>query len=422
MTNAQTVAEKIISRHSRRTVSAGDIVIVPVDGAMATDATGPMAIQAFRQMGGESLWDPDKVSLIIDHAAPAPNERIANLHHMLRDFHQEMGGHFYDVGAGICHQLMVENDHVRPGDIFVGADSHTPTYGALNAFAVGVGSTDLAAVLLTGKIWLKVPETIRIDLEGRLPKGIAAKDVILFLLGQITIAGATYMAVEFGGPAVAPLSLASRMTLANMTAEMGAKTGLVDPQGLELPYEFEPAVADPGAAYTERYSFDVSDLRPQIALPHSPDNVGDIDAALGRRVDQAFIGSCTNSRLEDLHMAARILRGRRVHPRVRLVIAPASDNVWRAALADGTVQALADAGATFITSGCGPCVGTHQGIPGDGEAVISSTNRNFQGRMGNPRADIYLGSPAVVAAAALRGEITDPVALLEEEDAEWELL
>ncbi len=192
MTNAQTVAEKIISRHSERTVTAGDIVIVPVDGVMATDATGPMAIQAFRQMGGESLWDPDKVSLIIDHAAPAPNERIANLHQMLRDFHDEMGGHFYDVGAGICHQLMVENDHVRPGDIFVGADSHTPTYGALNAFAVGVGSTDLAAVLLTGKIWLKVPETIRIELEGQLPKGIAAKDVILFLLGQLSIAGATY--------------------------------------------------------------------------------------------------------------------------------------------------------------------------------------------------------------------------------------
>lgn len=422
MTNAQTVAEKIISRHSERTVTAGDIVIVPVDGVMATDATGPMAIQAFRQMGGESLWDPDKVSLIIDHAAPAPNERIANLHQMLRDFHDEMGGHFYDVGAGICHQLMVENDHVRPGDIFVGADSHTPTYGALNAFAVGVGSTDLAAVLLTGKIWLKVPETIRIELEGQLPKGIAAKDVILFLLGQLSIAGATYKAVEFGGPAVTPLSLASRMTLANMTAEMGAKTGLVDPQGLERPYEFEPVVADPGASYARRYQFDVSDLRPQIALPHSPDNVGDIDAVLGRRVDQAFIGSCTNSRLEDLHMAARILRGRRVHPRVRLVIAPASDNVWRAALADGTAQALAEAGATFITSGCGPCVGTHQGVPGDGETVISSTNRNFQGRMGNPRADIYLGSPAVVAAAALRGVITDPVALLEEEDAEWELL
>ena len=422
MSLKQTIAEKIISRHCERTVSAGDIVVAPVDGVMATDATAPLAIQAFREMGGEALWDAGKVSLVIDHAAPAPNERVANLHQMMREFHSQMGGHFYDVGAGICHQLMVENDHVRPGDIFVGADSHTPTYGAVNAFAVGVGSTDLAAVLLTGKIWLKAPETMRIELEGELPKGIAAKDVILFLLGQLTIAGATYKAVEFGGPAVAPLSLASRMTLANMTAEMGAKTGLVDPQGLELPYSFEPMLADAGAHYDERYRFDVSRLRPQIALPHSPDNVADIDTALGRRVDQAFIGSCTNSRLEDLHMAARILRGKQIDPRVRLVIAPASDNVWRAALADGTVQTLAEAGATFITSGCGPCVGTHQGIPGDGETVISSTNRNFQGRMGNPRADVYLGSPAVVAAAALQGEITDPVALLEEEDGEWELL
>lgn len=419
---AQTISEKIISRHAQREVRAGDIVIVPVDGVMATDATGPFAIRAFREMGGEALWDPQRVSLIIDHAAPPPNERTANLHRMMRAFHEEMGGHFYDVGAGICHQLMVENEHVRPGAIFIGADSHTPTYGAVNAFAAGVGSTDLAAVLLTGKIWLKVPETIKIELTGALPKGIAAKDVILSLLGQLTLSGATYKAVTFSGPVVAGLSLASRMTLANMTAEMGAKTGIVDPEGLELPYDFTSVRADAGAAYAQTVRLDVSDLRPQIAIPHSPDNVRPIDAALGRPVDQAFIGSCTNSRLEDLHMAARVLRGKEVHPRVRLVIAPASKNVFEAALQDGTVQALTAAGATFITSGCGPCVGTHQGVPGDDEVVISSTNRNFQGRMGNPRASIYLGSPAVVAASALRGEIADPVALLEEEEESWEML
>ncbi|MDX1688916.1 MAG: 3-isopropylmalate dehydratase large subunit [Candidatus Promineifilaceae bacterium] len=418
----QTISEKIISRHARKAVHAGDIVIVPVDGVMATDATGPFAIRAFREMGGEALWDPESVSLIIDHAAPAPNERTANLHRMMRDFHEEMGGHFYDVGAGICHQLMVENEHVRPGDIFIGADSHTPTYGAVNAFAAGVGSTDLAAVLLTGKIWLKVPETIKIELIGEMPRGIAAKDVILSLLGRLTLSGATYKAVEFTGPAVAPLTLASRMTLANMTAEMGAKTGLVDPQGLDLPYPFTPVRADDDAEYVQTMRLDVSDLRPQIAIPHSPDNVRPLDDALGQPVDQAFIGSCTNSRLEDLQMAARILRGKNVHPRVRLVIAPASRNVFEAALEDGTVQALTAAGASFITSGCGPCVGTHQGIPGDGEVIISSTNRNFQGRMGNPRASIYLGSPAVVAASALRGEIADPVALLEEEEGSWELL
>jgi len=418
----QTISEKIISRHAEKKVHAGDIVIAPVDGVMATDATGPFAIRAFREMGGQALWDPERVSLIIDHAAPPPNERAANLHRMMRDFHDEMGGHFYDVGSGICHQLMVENEHVRPGDLFIGADSHTPTYGAVNAFAAGVGSTDLAAVLLTGKIWLKVPETIKIELTGVLPRGIAAKDVILTLLGQLTLSGATYKAVEFTGPVVAGLTLASRMTLANMTAEMGAKTGIVDPQGLELPYAFTPVHADAGAEYVQTVRLDVSHLRPQIAIPHSPDNVRPVDDALGKPVDQAFIGSCTNSRLEDLHMAARILRGKKIHPHVRLVIAPASKNVFEAALRDGTVQALTAAGATFITSGCGPCVGTHQGVPGDDEVVISSTNRNFQGRMGNPRASIYLGSPAVVAASALRGEIADPVALLEEEEGSWDIL
>jgi len=419
---AQTIAEKILSQHAGHPVSAGEIIIVPVDGAMATDATAPLAIKAFEEMGGRRLWDPGRVSFIIDHASPAPNERIGNLHRLMREFHQRMGGHFYDVGEGICHQLMVENGHVRPGDLFVGADSHTPTYGALGAFAVGVGSTDLAAVMLTGKIWLKVPETIRIELDGRIPKGCSAKDLILFLVGRLSVSGATYQAIEFAGPAVHALSLASRMTVANMAAEMGAKTGFVDMAGLQLPYEFAPLHPDADAPYRARYRFDVSELTPQVALPHSPDNVRPITELLGRRIDQAFIGSCTNARLEDLHMAARVLQGRQISSRVRLIIAPASKKVLDAALEDGTVLALSRAGATFITSGCGPCVGTHLGIPGDGEVVISSTNRNFRGRMGNPQASIYLGSPAVVAASALFGEISDPVALLEGEQVEWELL
>lgn len=417
----QTVSEKIISRHAGAPVEAGQIAVVPVDGVMATDATAPFAIKAFEEMGGQRLWDPERVSWVIDHASPAPNERVANLHRLMRDFAGRLGGHFYDVGEGICHQLMVENDHVRPGDIFVGADSHTPTYGALNAFAVGVGSTDLAAVLLTGKIWLKVPETIRIELLGQIPKGITAKDLILFLVGQMGIAGATYKAIEYTGEALQPLSLASRMTVANMSAEMGAKTGLVDPTGLVLPYDFEPILPDPGADYLESYRFDVSNLQPQVAIPHLPDNVRPIEEVAGQRVDQAFIGSCTNARLEDLQMAARILQGQRIHPRVRLIIAPASKRVFNEALADGTIQALSESGATLITSGCGPCVGTHQGIPGDDEVIISSTNRNFRGRMGNPKAQIYLGSPAVVAASALRGEITSPVELLAGSETEWEL-
>jgi 3-isopropylmalate/(R)-2-methylmalate dehydratase large subunit len=416
----QTVSEKIISQHAGYPVTAGDIAIVPVDGAMATDATAPFAIQAFEAMGGTRLWDAERVSWILDHATPPPNERIGNLHRLMRDFHRRMGGHFYEVGEGICHQLMVEDARVQPGQIFAGADSHTPTYGALNAFAVGVGSTDLAAVLLTGKIWLKVPETIRLELDGELPPGLSAKDLILFLVGRMSISGATYKAIEYTGPALRSLSLASRMTVANMSAEMGAKTGLVDPAGLELPYAFKPVLPDADAAYVASHRFDVSGLRPQVAAPHSPDAIRPIDDVLGQRIDQAFIGSCTNARLEDLQMAARVLRGRKVNPRVRLIIAPASRRVFNAALKDGTVATLSEAGATFITSGCGPCVGTHQGVPGDGEVIISSTNRNFRGRMGNPRAEIYLGSPAVVAAAAVTGQITDPAEVLA--GAAWELL
>jgi 3-isopropylmalate/(R)-2-methylmalate dehydratase large subunit len=332
-----------------------------------------------------------------------------------------MGGHFYDVGEGICHQLMVENGHVRPGDIFVGADSHTPTYGALNALAIGVGSTDLAAVLLTGKIWLKVPETILIELSGTFPIGVTAKDLILYCVGQLSISGATYKAIEFAGEALRPLSLASRMTIANMSAEMGAKSGFVDPTGLKLPYEFIPTYPDSNAEYSESYHFDVSTLQPQVAAPHYPDRVVAVGEVAGQPVDQAFIGSCTNARLEDLQMAAQVLRGKKIHSRVRLIIAPASKRVLNKALKDGTAAILSEAGATFITSGCGPCVGTHQGVPGDGEVIISSTNRNFRGRMGNRHAEIYLGSPAVVAASALAGEISDPVKILAGEKVEWEL-
>jgi 3-isopropylmalate/(R)-2-methylmalate dehydratase large subunit len=404
----QTSAEKIISRHVGKKVTAGEIAIVPVDGAMATDTTAPMAIQAFRQMGGCHLWDAAKLSLVLDHAAPAPNERISNLHRMMREFARETGCHFYEVGVGICHQLMVEHDHVRPGHIFTGADSHTPTYGALGALSMGMGSTDLAAVMLTGKTWLKVPRTIRLLLHGRLPSGVYAKDLVLYLVGRLGIAGATYEAVEFGGTAVQALTLASRMTLANMVAEMGAKAALIDTTGLALPYAFEPLLPDPQASYRAVYEVDASQLRPQIALPHSPDHVVDIDRALGQKVQMAFIGSCTNARLEDFHAAADVLRGNQIAPGVRLIIAPASRQVFNAALHDGTIATLSEAGASFITSGCGPCVGTHQGVPADDEVVISSTNRNFRGRMGNPNAQIYLASPAVVAAAAVAGEIVHP--------------
>ena len=404
----QTVAEKIISKHAGHAVKAGDIAIVPVDGAMATDATAPLAIEAFRKMGGTRLWDASRFALVLDHATPAPNERIANLHQLMRAFACEMACQLYDVGEGICHQLMVEHGHVRPGDIFTGADSHTPTYGALGAFAVGMGSTDLAAVMLTGQTWLKVPHSIKIVLHGTLPAGVVVKDVILYLVGRLGISGATYEAVEFTGTAVTNLSLSSRMTLANMVAEMGAKAGLVDTNGLQLAAEFDPITPDPNADYRAVYEVDISNLRPQIAIPHSPDNVMDIDMVVGQKVSMAFIGSCTNGRLEDWQAAARVLAGHKLAPGVRLIMAPASKAVFDAALQDGTAAILSRAGATFITSGCGPCVGTHQGIPGNDEVVISSTNRNFRGRMGNPNSQVYLASPAAVAAAAVAGEIVDP--------------
>ncbi len=407
-----TIAEKIIYQHTGRQTRAGDIAITPVDGAMATDTTAPMAIRAFGEMGGQRVWDASRFHLVIDHAAPAPNERIANLHTMMRHFAQEQQCSLYDIGQGICHQIMVEQQHVRPGHIFIGADSHTSTYGALNAMACGVGSTDLAAVMLTGKIWLKVPHTIRIDCRGALPAGVAAKDLVLFLTGQLSISGATYQSVEFTGDTFASLTLAGRMAVANLLAEMGAKTGFVDAAGLVLPYDFEPTLADADAHYARTMTFDVSALQPQIAAPESPDQVGDIDRHLGTKIQYAFIGTCGNGRLEDLRAAAAVLNGRRISNGVRLVIAPASKQTLLDAIQDGTAYALIQAGATIINPGCGPCVGTHEGVPGDGEVVISSANRNFRGRMGNPRAQIYLAAPATVAASALTGEITHPAAVL----------
>ncbi len=413
----QTIIEKIISNHSSKKVSQGDIAIVDVDMVMATDATGPLTIQAFKKMGGEQIWDKDKMVLIIDHASPAPNQAVAVLHDLLREFAKEQGIKLYDVGEGICHQVMIDHHHARPGQIVLGADSHTCTYGAVGAFSTGVGSTDLAGAMLTGHTWVKVPETIKIELNGQLPEGVFAKDIILHLVGMLGIEGATYQAIEFSGNAVKAMSLDSRMTLANMVIEMGAKAGLVDMEGLELPYEYEEIRPDEGAKYSQVLTIDVSEIEPRIAVPHSPDNIRPISEYEGTPIHQAFIGSCTNGRLEDLQEAAKIVKGKKIHENVRFIIAPSSRKVYLDALADGTAEILANAGASFLPSGCGPCVGTHQGIPGDGENVASSTNRNFQGRMGNPNSSVYLGSPSFVAACALTGEITNPITLMKKEVA-----
>ncbi|MEP3208175.1 MAG: 3-isopropylmalate dehydratase large subunit [Maribacter sp.] len=404
----QTISEKIISNHVGKKVYAGELVVSEVDGCMASDTTGPLTIKAFREMDGKKVFNPDKCALIIDHAAPSPNERIANLHKMMRDFAKEQGMRLFEIGEGICHQVMVENAYVKPGDIFIGADSHTPTYGALNAFACGVGSTDLAATMLTGKIWLKVPQTIQINCSGKLQEGVTAKDLILFLVGKITVSGATYQAIEFTGAAFEGLSLASRMTIANMSSEMGAKTGIVHPKGLELDYDYEAITPDANATYVKTFNFDVSELEPQVSAPESPDNVHNISNYEGTKINYAFIGTCCNGRLEDLDIAAAILKGKKIHPDVRMVIAPASQSVLLDAIGNGTMSTLIEAGASLITSGCGPCVGTHQGVPADGEVVISAANRNFRGRMGNPNSNIYLGAPSTVAASALEGQIVNP--------------
>ena len=403
-----TISEKIISAHVGRAVKAGELVVTPVDGVMATDTTGPLALKAFKEMGGDRVFDPSKCALILDHAVPAPNERIANLHVMLREFASDQEMRLFEIGEGICHQVIVENRYVKPGDIFIGADSHTSTYGALNAFACGVGSTDLAATMMTGKIWMKVPETIKIVCNGKLQDGVSAKDLILYIVGQVTISGATYQAIEFAGEAFEDMSLSSRMTIANMVAEMGGKTGIVHPAGLKLDYDFEAIVPDANAEYSRVIEFDVTNLQAQLSIPESPDNVQNISDAEGVEIDYAFIGTCCNGRLEDLQSAAKILKGKRIKSGVRFLIAPASKSVMLDAMQDGTLQVLMEAGASIITPGCGPCVGTHQGVPGDNEVVISAANRNFRGRMGNPNSNIYLAAPATVAASALEGKITNP--------------
>ncbi|MED4353142.1 3-isopropylmalate dehydratase large subunit [Schinkia azotoformans] len=409
----QTMIEKIISSHAGKDISQNQIAIVDVDMVMASDTTAPLTIKSFKEMGGINVWDCSKVVFVIDHAAPAPNERIANLHSLMRDFAKKQSIILYDAGDGICHQLMVENQHVKPGQLVLGADSHTCTYGALGALATGVGSTDLAAVLLTGKTWIKVPETIKIQLNGTLQPGVSAKDLILFIVGHLGIDGATYKAIEFTGEAIKELSLDSRLTIANMAIEMGAKAGFVDTNGLKLPYDFENIKADDDAIYDSVHVFDVSQLEPQVAIPHSPDNVKPITEVEGVAINQAFLGSCTNGRLEDLHEAAKILKGKKIHPNVRMIIAAASMDVHIKAVQDGTAEILMRSGATFLPSGCGPCVGTHLGVPGNEEGIISSTNRNFRGRMGNRNSNVYLASPATVAASALYGKITNPKLLLE---------
>ncbi|SRR5579884_2830669 len=408
-----TLIEEIFSRKLDRRVHAGEIVVAPVDYAMSHDNTTPLAIESFEKLN-RPLWDPDRVIVVFDHMVPAPTPQAAELHQRIRAF-IAANGITKVFTEGICHQVMVEKGLVRPGDIVVGADSHSCTYGALGAFGTGMGSTDVAVVFATGKTWFRVPETIRVNISGSLRPGVFAKDTVLRLAAVLGVDGATYQSLEFGGPAVEAMGLSDRMTLSNMAVEMGAKAGLIEPSQGILAYVEDrsggPAStvrATPDARYVRTVDLDISSLEPQVACPSEVSNVVDVGSVEGEHIDQVFIGTCTNGRFEDLQQAASILSGRRVSPRTRLVVTPASSEVYLAALKSGAIAALVQAGAQITTPGCGPCIGRHQGVLGAGERGLTTQNRNFRGRMGHPDSQLFLASPATAAATAVEGVITDP--------------
>ena len=411
------ITEKILAKVSgKKTVNPGDIVDANVDMVMVHDLTGPLAVEAFKRIGIPKVWDNKKIVIILDHQVPAESVKAAELHKMLRGFAKEQGIRFYDVGrGGICHQVMPEKGHVVPGTVMVGADSHTCTYGALGAFATGIGSTEAAAVFATGKIWLKVPETIRINVEGKFKPYVTPKDLILSIIGRVGADGATYKATEFTGSTIRNMSIAGRMTLCNMSVEMGAKNGIVEPDETTRKFlegritrPYEALKSDTDAKYKKVIEFDVSKLEPVVACPSSVDNVKPVSEVGKVLVEQAFIGSCTNGRLEDLRVAAQIMKGKTVKDGVRTLVIPASQEVYRQAVDEGLVEIFTDAGALVCGSACGPCLGGHIGLLAAGETCVSTSNRNFIGRMGSTQASVYLASPATVAASALAGKITDP--------------
>ena len=411
----KTLAEKILSQKSGSDARSGDIVIAKVDLVFAQDTTGPLAVRQFQTSGLERLANPQKTALFLDHAAPSPNHRLSTDHTLLRHFAQQTGCLISDVGDGVCHQIVVES-LAKPGDVIIGADSHTVTAGGLGAFATGMGSSDIAIAFGLGKSWFRVPESIKVVVSGNFPDGVYAKDLILYLIGQIGADGATYKALEFSGDSVNTMSMSQRFTIANMAIEAGAKAGLFAADKTAEDYlvsqgrgnHYQPIFPDADASYEQTININVANLEPIVSKPHTVDNIAPVRELKGTKIQQVFIGTCTNGRLEDLAVAASILKGKKCHPETRLIIAPASRQVLLAAIKAGYIQSLIEAGAVILPPGCGACLGLHQGVLGDGESCLSTANRNFKGRMGNPEAFIYLGSPATAAATAIAGEITDP--------------
>ena len=418
---AMTITEKILAAHAgREEVSPGEIVRVNVDLALANDITAPLAIGEFEKAGAKEVFDRDKVVLVPDHFAPNKDIMSAEQCKRMRDFARDRKiTHYYEVGRmGVEHALLPEEGLVRPGMIIIGADSHTCTYGAMGAFSTGMGSTDLAAAWITGWTWLKVPESMKFVLSGKLPAWVGGKDVILHILGRIGVDGARYRTMEFTGEAIAGIDLEGRLSMCNMAVEGGAKNGIIEADGevtsylegrTDVPYEI--LRSDPDAGYTEVLEVDLTSLEPQVARPHSPDNVVGVSEVGEVKIDQAFVGSCTNGRITDLRAAAEILRGRKVADGVRLIVIPATQAIYRQAMKEGLLEVFIDAGGAVSTPTCGPCLGGHMGILAEGERAIATSNRNFIGRMGHTASEVYLANPAVTAASAVAGKITGPADL-----------
>ena len=416
-----TLAEKILSAHTdKKKATPGEFINVRVDLVLANDITAPIAIREFRRIGVDKVFDPKKVVMVPDHFVPNKDIASAEQAKLMREFAREQGIIYFELGQmGIEHVLLPEQGLVLPGDVVIGADSHTCTYGALGAFATGMGSTDVAVAMVTGDIWMKVPPTIKLVYHGSLPRWVGGKDLILYTIGDIGVDGALYSAMEFTGETIDSLSMDGRFTMANMAIEAGAKAGIFRVDNATLlyikskakrPYTvYEP---DNDAEYLQVIEYDVSALEPQVALPHSPANTKPVSQVSGVEIDQAVIGSCTNGRLEDLRLTAKVLSGRKVHPRVRCLIIPGSQQVFLNALTEGIIEIFIRAGAAVSTPTCGPCLGGHMGVLAEGERCVSTTNRNFVGRMGSPKSEVYLANPAVAAASAIAGRIASPEELL----------
>ncbi len=404
-----TIIEKILANASQKSeVAPDDVVIADVDIVMAHDSTGPLAVEGFRKIG-KKVFDPDKIVIVFDHFFPSPSVDAAGLHKKVRDFIAEQGlpNFFTD---GVCHQILVEK-FVSPGNVIVGADSHTCTEGALGAFSTGLGSTDIAGAMATGKCWFKIPSSLKFNLSGSPIKGVYAKDVILNIIEQVGAHGALYKAAEFTGDYVKKTSISSRLTLCNMAVEMGAKNGIIEADKKTQEFLGKNGKifrSDKDAVYEDEYEIEVDKIEPQIACPSTVDNVKPVTNFIGKKIDQAFIGTCTNGRVEDLEIAAEILKRKRIAGKVRLLVVPASSTIYIDAFKKGYLQEIVKSGGIICNPGCGPCVGRHEGVLAEGETCISTQNRNFSGRMGHPKAEIYLASPATVAASALAGEIVDP--------------